>query len=55
MDMAANSTSGNIAAAPHGKLLYLDGLRGVAALLVVFWHFSATFMPFLNEPVTSSF
>lgn len=28
--------------------MYLDGLRGVAALMVVFWHFSATFTPFLN-------
>ena len=45
---AAIPTIARAVAGRRGKLLYLDGLRGVAALMVVFWHFSATFMPFLN-------
>ena len=48
MNTSANSTIAKAVTARPGKLFYLDGLRGVAALMVVFWHFSATFMPFLN-------
>jgi peptidoglycan/LPS O-acetylase OafA/YrhL len=30
---------------PSGKLAELDGLRGVAALIVVLWHFAFAFLP----------
>ncbi len=36
---------GEPAAAGSGKLAELDGLRGVAALVVVIWHFIYAFMP----------
>jgi peptidoglycan/LPS O-acetylase OafA/YrhL len=32
-------------ASPSGKLAELDGLRGVAALVVVLWHFAFAFLP----------
>jgi peptidoglycan/LPS O-acetylase OafA/YrhL len=32
-----------------GRLRFLDGLRGIAALAVFFWHFANTFYPLVNK------
>jgi peptidoglycan/LPS O-acetylase OafA/YrhL len=42
---AAVSSSPHTAAASGGKLAELDGLRGVAAVIVVAWHFAYAFLP----------